>query len=91
MSKANQWMQELGLSDEKFQSIVGELKTAVEQHNNKVPYETFENQLKNSGFSKADAQKFMAILYNKGLYLETINSWDYKPFELVKYIRQLES
>ncbi|QJW48076.1 hypothetical protein HA075_21520 [bacterium BFN5] len=91
MSKASQWTQELNLSEEQLQDIIAALKPIVEEHNNQAPYDIVEDALKNRGFTKADAQKVMAVLYAREIYLETINSWDYKPFALINYMKQLES
>jgi len=91
MSKVSQWIQELKLSEEQLQAIIAALKPIVEAHNNQAPYDIVEDALKDRGLTKADAQKVMAVLYGRELYLETINSWDYKPFALINYMKQLES
>lgn len=91
MSKVSQWIQELKLSEEQLQDIIAALKPVVEAHNNQAPYDIVEDALKDRGFTKADAQKVMAVLYGKQIYLETINSWDYKPFALINYMKQLEN
>jgi len=91
MSTANRLMQELNLSEERLQQVTNSLKPLVDSHGGTVPYHLFLDALKEYGFTVADAQKVMGVFYAKAIFSETIAAWDYKPFNLVQYIRQIDN
>lgn len=91
MEVADRWIQELKLSDGQIQDLVDKLRPVIAGHHGQAPYDVFENAIKEYGFTKADAQKVMAVLYAKAVFPDTFNAWDYKPFSLLKYIQQLQS
>lgn len=91
MSLADKWLQELKLSEEQLQEIIRMLQPVVERHDNRAPYDVIEAALKDHGIERFDAQKVLAVLYARHILTDSINSWDYKPFNLVKYMQLIEN
>lgn len=89
MNTKDRLMQEIGLSDEAFKSI-SEALNGVAAKTGKIPYDVFLSTIKELGYTLADSKKIMGILYAQDAFIESFASWDYKPFDLVKYIENID-
>lgn len=78
------------IAESEFEKITDALLAINEKNGERTRYHDFEKAIRDFGYSESTAKVIIGLCAAKGMFLETVESWENIPIELKDILRDCE-